>query len=326
MREVMDRLSLATPGEPIEIEELGGGVSSKLFKVQVASGTYCLKQCLPQLKVATVWKAPVERVYAEIQWLQFAGSTCPGSAPSVIGVDRPTNSFVMPFLRPEEFRNWKAQLMKGEVDILFAASVAAKLVHLHESTAGQEAVKQAFCNEENFFALRLDPYLFETARNHPELEEPLRALALRTQSEKRALIHGDVSPKNILVGSAGPVFLDAECACYGDPAFDAAFLLNHLLLKSVAVQRCAASLLGAFDACANAYLSGVNWEPTENVERRIASLLPGLTLARISGKSPVEYLSGSMSKAVARAAGALIATPVDDLKTLRCTWKDQLQL
>jgi hypothetical protein len=98
------------------------------------------------------------------------------------------------------------------------------------------------------------------------------------------------------------------------------------LLKSVAVPESSASLLGAFDACANAYLSGVDWESLENIERRIASLLPGLTLARISGKSPVEYLSGSMSKAIARVAGALIETPAEDLKILKHTWKAQLRL
>ena len=326
VREVMERLMLLEPGDPIEIEELGGGVSSTVLKVNAGSETYCLKQSLAQLKVPTVWEAPVERVYAEIGWLHLANGISPGCAPKVIGVDRPTNSFVMLFLSPENYPNWKAKLLSGNVDISFAVSVAATLVRLHRSTADQEAIKNAFANEANFVVLRLEPYLLETARNRPDQSSSLRMLAERTRMEKRALIHGDVSPKNILAGPSGPVFLDAECACYGDPAFDAAFLLNHLLLKSVAIPDSSASLLSAFDECAAAYLSGVDWEPLQNIERRVAMLLPGLTLARISGKSPVEYLSGTISNSVARVAGMLIDSRVEDLKTLKGIWKEQLHL
>ena len=101
-------------------------------------------------------------------------------------------------------------------------------------------------------------------------------------------MHGDVSPKNILVGPRGPVFLDAECAWYGDPAFDLAFCLNHLLLKCSVVPQAKAGFLRCFDALSDAYLDGDRFE---GVEARAASLLPALLLARVDGKSPVEYLT-----------------------------------
>ena len=41
----------------------------------------------------------------------------------------------------------------------------------------------------------------------------------------------------------------------------------------------------------SAYLQEVTWEPVPELEYRIASLLPGLMLARVDGKSPVEYLA-----------------------------------
>ena len=140
---------------------------------------------------------------------------------------------------------------------------------------------------------------------------PLRSTpsSRTTQANKRALVHGDVSPKNILRGPDGPVFLDAECAWWGDPAFDLAFCLNHLLLKCLWTPSAAAGFLACFDALGAAYLARVAWEPPHALEARAARLLPGLFLARVDGKSPVEYITtehGQESGAAHRtgAAGA----------------------
>src|SRR6185295_87854 len=130
---------------------------------------------------------------------------------------------------------------------------------------------------------------------------------------KLALVHGDVSPKNIMIGPDGPVFLDAECAWYGDPAFDLAFCLNHLLLKSAPSAPSRDALLAAFSALADEYFAGVTWKPRAAVERRTAALLPGLLLARIDGKSPVEYLGGVEREFVRREARALLLDAPADL-------------
>jgi 5-methylthioribose kinase len=321
LRDTLIRLGLIQSSEFVRAEELSGGVSSTILKITTEHGAYCLKQPLPALKVAKLWNAPIERVYAEIAWLKLAASIVPGCTPSLLGVDEQTNSFVMSFLPPEEYPNWKTELLSGRVNPCFAASVAASLVKIHAGTADNENVRRAFSNDDSFFSLRLDPYLMETARCHPDLAEILRALVARTQSEKRVLVHGDVSPKNILVGAAGPIFLDAECACYGDPAFDVAFLLNHLLLKTVAKKTRLAALLEAFDAFINGYLPGVDWEPRSILEGRIASLLPALTLARISGKSPVEYLGPSTREDVVKVAAWLVAFPPETLEELKHVWK-----
>lgn len=321
LRDVLSRLDLARPSESIQIEELSGGVSSTILKITSELRTFCLKQPLPVLKVTKRWEAPVERVYAEVAWLKLAESMAPGCTPKLLGMDEETSSFAMSFLPPEQFPNWKTELLSGFVDPPFAAVVAKALAQIHAGTAGKEDVSSAFPNDESFLRLRLDPYLLETARCHPDLADTLRALVARTQNEKRTLVHGDVSPKNILVGAGGPIFLDAECACYGDPAFDVAFLLNHLLLKTVAVKTGAAALLEAFDAFANTYLTSVNWERRSQIEGRIASLLPALTLARICGKSPVEYLTLETREAVTKIAEKLVASPPDTLETLKYLWR-----
>lgn len=321
IQEVLIRLNLIQQNESINLEELAGGVSSTILKVEGKTRTFCLKQALPSLKVSKKWRAPVERVYAEIAWLQLAQTIVPGCSPQVLGIDSLTNSFVMPFFSSEEFANWKSELMAGRVAPRFAASVGETIVRIHGGTAHREEIRRNFSNDKNFLELRLDPYLLEIARQHPNLAAPIGTLVSLIQTRKIALIHGDVSPKNILVGPHGPVFLDAECACYSDPAFDAAFCLNHLLLKSMAIRNHSTILLEAFDAFANAYLSGVTWEPRAGIESRIATLLPALMLARISGKSPVEYLDMSQREAVVDITTPLIFRPPTNLQELKRIWK-----
>ena len=129
-----------------------------------------------------------------------------------------------------------------------------------------------------------------------------------TAAAKVALVHGDVSPKNILVGPEGPMFLDAECAWYGDPAFDLAFCLNHLLLKCLAVPAATDGFLGSFDALAESYLGGIAWESPAALEARAAHLLPGLLLGRVDGKSPVEYLTAEDDKECVRQVARRLLT------------------
>jgi Ser/Thr protein kinase RdoA (MazF antagonist) len=148
----------------------------------------------------------------------------------------------------------------------------------------------------------------------------------RTAAGRISVVHGDVSPKNILVGPHGPVLLDAECAWYGDPAFDLAFCLNHLLLKAVLLPQHASALLPSFEALARSYLQAMRFEPAAALEARTAALLPALALARIDGKSPVEYLVNrpALQDLVRATAKPLIARPVTRLREVAAAWKQAL--
>ncbi len=200
--------------------------------------------------------------------------------------------------------------MAGRADAAFAAEAGRRLVAIHAATAGDPAVAARFASDAIFHAIRLEPYLEATARRHPDRAAALEALVRVTAETRRTLVHGDVSPKNILTGPRGPVFLDAECAWYGDPAFDLAFCLNHLLLKCLYRPASVAGYLGCFDALGAAYLAGVDWEAQGEIEARTARLLPGLLLARVDGKSPVEYLEDEASRDCVRGvARALLASP-----------------
>lgn len=322
----LTRLGLLRDGETFDAEALPGGVSSDIVRVNLSGGTVCVKRALPRLKVAATWEAPVERNASEAEWMRVAGDIVPDAVPELLAEDRDAGLFVMAYLDAGAHPLWKAQLLEGRIDPQTADAVGSVLATIHAATADDDDIAQRFANDHIFGAIRLEPYLLATAEAHPDLAETLRALADTTRDTKRTLVHGDVSPKNILAGPQGPVFLDAECAWYGDPAFDLAFCLNHLLLKCVWRPKDTHRYIECFDTMAFAYLSGVAWEPSDDIETRAAALLPGLLLARIDGKSPVEYVTDEDQKSRVRDfARALLREPTDRLDLISRFWQEDWQ-
>jgi aminoglycoside phosphotransferase (APT) family kinase protein len=318
------RMELIAPGETPSLVPLTGGVSSIIALAHTARGPLCVKRALPKLKVRADWFAPVERNRAEVAWMRIAGRVVPQAVPTILGEDEQSMAFAMEWLDPNRYPVWKTQLRDGTAKVTTAHAVGAILGAVHRATAGDSSVARDFAHDESFYAIRLEPYLEASARAHPDRAADLRTLIAVTAAAKRTLVHGDVSPKNILVGPEGPVLLDAECAWYGDPAFDLAFCLNHLLLKCRWRPASAEAFLACFDALAAAYLAQVDWEPCEAIEQRSAHLLAGLMLGRVDGKSPVEYLTRADRDRVRRFALLHIAEPVSELATLRARWAQDL--
>ena len=300
LRAALLRMGLIDPDEDPVLRPLTGGVSSTILRVDTRRAVFCIKQALPELKVVSHWSAPLERNHAEVAWIQQARQVLPDAVPAILGEDPTSHSFAMEWLDPDTHPVWKAQLRDGQVELNFAAQVGQRLALLHAASADQAMLAKRFAYDQNFFALRLDPYFGAAALAHPDCAPMLLDLIDQTAAHKNALVHGDISPKNILCGPHGPVFLDAECAWYGDPAFDLAFCLNHLLLKAVRLPHCLPLWGQAFEAMVQAYLPSVHWEPLAAFETRAAHLLPALMLARVDGKSPVEYLTTPAQRDVVR--------------------------
>ncbi len=307
--------------------ELSGGVSSDIWRVDLPEMSIVVKRALARLRVSGDWRAPLERTAAEVRWMRVVAGICPGLAPDVLAVDRVDGrirAFAMPYLAPSGHPLWKHELRDGHADPAFAAQLGAAVGAVHAATADRTDVRADFDDLAMFAALRLDPYLAATAAAHPDRAQPLDALRAAYIANRHVLVHGDVSPKNVLVGPLGPVLLDAECATWGDAAFDPAFCCTHLLLKC----RWNPAATNAFLACAQsftaAYFTAASWEDVAALEARCAALTCGLLLARVDGLSPVEYLDDIARIEVRAVARALLAEPPATIAALVAAWRAAL--
>lgn len=322
--EALERMGLPH-GPTLSGEPLAGGVSSDIWRLDLPTGPICIKRARAKLKVALDWQAPVERNLYEARWMRVAGEACPGAVPRLLAQDHVSGSLAMEYLTPAQYPLWKNLLRDGQADSAFAARVAAGLARIHGYTAARKTLANEFPTDRIFYDIRLEPYLVQAGRVHLDLENRIQALIETTMRHKLALVHGDISPKNILCGPHGPVFLDAECAWWGDPAFDLAFCLNHLLLKCIWVPNARDRFLACFRTLATTYVANVTWEEPAALEKRAAHLLPALLLARVDGKSPVEYITTDDQRAPVRAVGRrLTLDPCDHLHQIASTWQQEL--
>lgn len=277
------------------VTELSGGVSAAVFLAEGDGRRVVVKRALERFRVADEWIVPRERAVAEAQALELMGSLAPGSVPHLLDVDAETFTLVME-AAPESWRPWKTLLLEGVAEPARASRLGAFLSVLHEADADLGSA-------ESFDAQRVDPYLRTIQRRHPGLADRIEEYVERLLAARTCLVHGDFSPKNVLVGEEGMWVIDWEIVHRGDPAFDLAFMLNHLLLK--AIHRPEAHV--AYEACGAALLAA--YEPGIADAAYLLGLVGCLMLARVDGKSPAEYLTDA-ERETARATGiALITDP-----------------
>jgi aminoglycoside phosphotransferase (APT) family kinase protein len=305
---------------------LTGGVSSDIWRIDTEKGFVCAKRALSKLRVNADWYAPVERNLFEARWLQVAHQACPACAPELLGQHPELGVLVMKYLDPGNHRIWKQELRAGHADPQTAHAMGQVLSKIHSYAAKNSHLATEFPTDNIFFEIRLAPYLLATAERHPQLAHALEGLVLQTQNNAKTLVHGDVSPKNILLGPQGPVLLDAECATWSDPAFDLAFCLNHLLLKCLWTPASSFDFLHCFEVLTTSYLTSVDWELPSDLEARAARLLPGLLLARVDGKSPVEYVTQEQQRDhVRRVASNFLVKPTSHLQDIAQAWAKDLK-
>jgi aminoglycoside phosphotransferase (APT) family kinase protein len=302
---------LLRPGVPSTVATLGGGVSNAVFAIHSPGKDLVLKQALPRLRVADLWEADPARALREGLALRTLHALTPASVPDCLDMDEDRYVIVMP-RAPTGWADWKSQLLAGHADAGTAAHLGRLLATWHQAT--RTGVAGLLRDRTGFDQLRVDPYYRTVMARRPDLAAAVEEHLDRLLATQVCLVHGDFSPKNVMLGVDGLWVIDLEVAHYGDPAFDLAFLLSHLMLKSI--RRPVDT--SPYGACATAFaatytgLTGEACPPWEHVIGNVGCLL----LARVVGKSPVEYLD-EMQQAVACAIGEeLILKPPADVPQL----------
>jgi len=303
---------LLASGAPATVTELDGGVSNIVVAVEAKGVSWVVKQSLPKLRVAEDWQAKQERTLNEANGLRAAGAITPDRVPAVVSYD--PDQFVLVIERaPRSWTPWKQQLMAGEVDEHLAHSVGSTLAAWHATTVANPALTEELDDPEAFEQLRVAPYYRAAANRLPAAADNILSVVEQMAQRRQCLVHGDFSPKNILVGAGGFWVLDFEVAHRGDPDFDRAFLMSHLLLKAIhrpdhhqRFLAAAASFLAGYDETAPP-TSTWRSEPT-HLSRQLGCLL----LARAVGKSPAEYLNDRGKRTALEAGLTILAAPPDD--------------
>jgi 5-methylthioribose kinase len=272
---------------------LGGGVSNHVHQVTWDDDCLVVKRPLPNLAVEDDWPADVDRVHNEADAIRTYDAVLrdvgvDARVPRVVSETRDPDHVVAIECAPADATMWKAELLDGRVDADIAAAVGEVLGVVHDATATDDAVRERFASKRPFDQLRVDPYHRTTAARNPDVADAIHAEIDRLLDTSRTLVHGDYSPKNVLVDPDGavPWVLDFEVAHWGDPAFDTAFMLNHLYIKSIYNHGQHASYAAAAERFWAAYDRAVDWD----IERETVAELAVLLLARVDGKSPVEYV------------------------------------
>ncbi len=289
------------------IEFLSGGVSSAVVRVVAGGDCFVVKQALPRLRVEAIWLSRPERSGIEARCAGVLDRTVPGSVPRVLRVVPEAHAFVME-CAPEGSETWKSILMRGVVDLAMARKAGVLLGRIHATTAMEPALAAEFADTSFFTELRVEPYLHEAAARHPGLaaENPrAEHQALRARSVSRPWrLQPEEHARDAGRPSAAP---DHEVAHWGQPAFDVAFALSHLCLKAVRF-RGRAPYLEAANTFLAAY-RGTSSVADVATGTLCGGLLAGLMLARVDGKSPVEYLADDDKSTVRMLAGRILRDP-----------------
>jgi len=286
--------------QDVEVAELTGGVSCAVFAVSGEGKRVVLKRALPRFRVADEWLVPRERALYEARALELMAPLVPGSVPELLDVDPETFTLVIEGA-PDGWRSWKSLLLEGAADAAIAERLGGLLSVLHTSTTDVDLGSAA-----SFDAQRIDPYLRTIQRRHPALSDRIGEYIDRLLATDVCIVHGDFSPKNVLVGDGHVWVIDWEIVHRGDPAFDLAFMLNHLLLK--AIHRPGAR--DRYEQCGGAFAEA--YGPIADLPY-VLGLVGCLMVARVDGKSPAEYLTPTERDRAREAGIALLRDPPGSL-------------
>ena len=302
-----------------KLECLSGGVSNRTVLVRREGGdNFVLKQALEKLRVAVDWRSDPCRSEREALGLKWLERLVPeGTVPRLLFEDSENHLIAMQAV-PEPHRNWKSVLLSGEIDNNLVIEFGSLLGAIHSrALESKEVLAPAFEDRSYFQSLRLEPYYDFAASQNPVALPFLQDLINRTETIRETLVHGDYSPKNVLVCGGKLVLLDHEVIHWGDPAFDLGFSITHFLGKANHCAPVRAKFLSSTKAYWESYQKSAGGDAgLSGFERRVVQHTLACLLARVDGRSPLEYLTDSECQRQRTIALHLMKQPPESVNEL----------
>jgi tRNA A-37 threonylcarbamoyl transferase component Bud32 len=303
--EILADLGVLDRSAHVDVRSLSGGVANAVFAARWRDGAVVVKQALPELRVEAEWRFDTARTQVEADCLAYLADVWPkGAAPALVALDAENDILVMSHA-PDGGSVWKDQLLAGIVDPATAARVGELVGTLHARAAGDANAIARFGPPWPLLQGRVEPFHRTAAAVNPDLSDAILTEVDRLLATKQTLVLGDCSPKNVIAYDDRVLLLDFEVAHYGDPAFDIAFVLTHLVLKAcrapqfaAVLRRSATVLLESYAVAAAAPL----------VDGPVTAELGCLLLSRVDGKSPAEYVTEADKRDAVRAAARVLLT------------------
>jgi len=309
---LVDQLSALGLLAPPQVTPLTGGVSGETVLIEQTPTRLVVKRALERLLVAGDWRAKPERAMTEAAAIEVLHEFTPASTPELLAADPARNLIVMS-AAPADWVVWKAVLLGEAADPTDGVTpTAARLGELlgvwHNRTWHNDSLAGRFDDYEAFEQLRIAPFHRAVAAAHQSAADRIGECVRELQTVRDCLVHGDFSPKNVLVGGDGMMVLDFEVAHFGAAVFDLAFLLCHLVLKALHAPTLAPELAQAALAFIGAYQTTA-WPRRDGggVPERLGWHTACLLLARVDGLSPAPYLRADTANTVRRLALDLLA-------------------
>lgn len=301
------------------VESLVGGVSAVIFLVSDGSGKrYVIKQARAVLDVPDLWTADPGRALFEARALTVMEALVPGRVPHVVTVLPKQNAIVLS-AAPANWVNFKSALLQGTARADASAEIAMTLASVHNGTRSDTDIHHTFDRREEVEALRIEPWFEAAAVKNPQLADLMDEAASLLRGSGKCLVHGDVTPKNVLCSTtgSGSWLLDPEVAHFGQPEFDTAMWCSHLLLKihrkQSAEQR---TLVGT---ALNNFITTYSTEVQESLlnQENLGKLISAVCQARLFGKSRVEYRDDINRDALFADLAAIIHSKTSATDTLQ---------
>tara|TARA_R110002095_G_scaffold3683_1_gene11060 strand:+ start:1899 stop:2945 length:1047 start_codon:yes stop_codon:yes gene_type:complete len=313
--------------EAATAEALAWGVSNIVIRIHRSAGNdFVIKQSREQLRTQAQWFSHLDRIWRELEVMQELENLLPeGVVPRVLFEERENYLFAMDAI-DEGHQVWKGVLLDGKYDLNVARELGNYLSAIHRQSFLNEQYQTQWGDWKIFDQLRIDPFYRFIVKAHPEIKAWIDDLIEEMSAHRICLVLADFSPKNILITDQGIHLVDFETAHYGDPAFDLGFFLSHLLLKAVYFQKQGDECIQLAECFWDQYVKHGAAFPTEGnldtskmdaqeLGRRTIRHLAACLLARVDGKSTVDYLTDPLMQDQVRSfALSLILDPPSSMQ------------